>query len=53
MKRRRLQELTAQARLKPFRTWIAIMAVMVGVRILGEFTAGVIDGLVVGFTDAV
>ncbi|GEM_PF-5531549 len=53
MLRRRLQELTDQAKQKPFRTALGIIAVMVGVRILGEFAAGVIDGLVVGFTDTV
>lgn len=30
-----------------------VIAVMVVVRLLGEFAAGVIDGLIMGFTDAV
>ncbi len=53
MERLGLQALTVRFRRKPVSTLLAVIAVMVAVRLLGEFASGLIDGLVVGFTDAV
>ena len=53
MLRSRLQALGAQFRRKPFSSLLTVIAVMVVVWLLGEFAAGVIDGLIMGFTDAV
>ena len=44
-----LHDLKDAFRRKPVSTWLAIVAVLVVVRIFGEFAAGVFDGLVIGF----
>ena len=53
MQHPRVQDLAVQIRRKPVRTLLVVLAVVIAGRVLGEFAAGLIDGLFVGFTDAV
>lgn len=47
-----LHDLKDAFRRKPVAKWLAIIAVMVALRVFGEFAVGVFDGLVAGFADA-
>ncbi|MEG1028896.1 MAG: hypothetical protein RSE34_02330 [Brevundimonas sp.] len=53
MGRSNFQDLMVRLRRGPLSTLLAIIVVIVALRILGEFASGVVDGLIVGFTDAV
>lgn len=48
-----LRALEAAFRRKPVSTSLAIVAVVVTVRIFGEFAGGVLDGLIIGFRDPI